>query len=225
MKKVMCFTLIFLGCYTCGSNKDKCTSTCTTIGVVDKVVWKYERFKQPKKVAYLSFMHDYQNYTFRHEFANIMKINTDDSVQIQFCCNNPKKATFLKLLIQNSSEQREETKIITYKRVSGVERYSYHGVNKKPLFKSVENDVDNKKAVDLYIKEQLKKENVQEHGTVGISIVIDITGRVVESNVLHSNNREFNNYVLNIIKDMPLWTPAEHKGKIVNVDFLIVLEW
>ena len=67
--------------------------------------------------------------------------------------------------------------------------------------------------------------NVQEHGNIGISIVIDKEGKVIESKVLHSNNQKLNDIVLTILKDMPLWTPAEHKGEKVNVDFLIVLDW
>jgi len=185
-------------------------------------MWRYERFKDPQKMADLSFVHEYQIYTFKQKFAGIMEINVGDSVQIQFCCNNPKKADFIRLYKRQNSENVEETKLIT--RV-GISRKSYHGVDKKPLFKSVQNDADNDKAVDLYLKEQLREKNVQEHGTVGISIVIDKTGRVVESTVLSSTNQKLNDYVLNIIKNMPLWTPAEHKGEIVNVNFLIELDW
>lgn len=217
MKMLAYFTFIFLVSYSCASKKE----TCTTTGVVDKVMWGYTRH-DVKKNIYFSFIHDYQTYVFKQNFSDIMKLNIGDSVQIQYYCNNPKKAVFVKLIRRQGSEQREETKIITPVATS---RKFYHSVDKKPLFSNVQDDTENDKAVDLFIKEQLKKNNVQEHGKLGISIVIDKTGEIVESTILMSTNQKLNDIVLSIIKDMPQWTPAEDKGEKVNVKFLIEIEW
>ncbi len=222
MKNLICYALILLGYCSCAGNKE----TCTTTGVVDKVVWAYKRsFLQSDgvvKLAYFSFVRDYELYTFSQDLHYMMKINVGDSVQIQYYCQNPKKAAFVKLIERKDSEHRGETKFI---RTTGASRYSYHSVNKKPLFKDVQNYKDNDNAVDLYLKEQLKKMNVQEHGTVGVKIVIDETGKIIESTILSSTNQKLNDIVLTLIGDMPRWTPAEHKGEKVNVGYLIVLEW
>ena len=220
MKKLI--YLVFLLLISCSSAKKE--ETCTAPGVVDKVVWGYSR-RGIEKLAYFTFIYDDQPYTFRDEFQALMKINVSDSVLVQFNCNNPKeKAKYVKLIKQNGSEPKEEIKFVRIDG-GGVSYKSYHGVDKKPLFNGVQDYTENDKAVDSYLQKALKAMNVQEHGHIGIRIVIDKEGKVVESKLLHSNNQKLNDIVLTIFKDMPLWTPAEHKGEKVNVDFLIVLDW
>ena len=219
MKKVIYFMFLLLS--SCSSTKKE--EICTAPGVVDKVVWGYSR-RGIEKLAYFTFIYDDQPYTFRDDFHAMMKINVGDSVLVQFNCNNPpKKAKYVNLIKRNGSEPKKETKYV--RADGGVERYYYHGVDKKPLFNGIQDYSENDKAVDSYLQKTLKEMNVQEHGNIGISIVIDKEGKVIESRILHSNNQKLNDIVLTILKDMPLWTPAEHKGEKVNVDFLIVLDW
>ncbi len=91
MKRIIYLTFILLG--GCSGNSKKETYTaCTTTGVVDKVVWGYSR-QDIKKLAYLTFIHDEQPYTFREDFSPLMKINVGDSVLVQYRSNNPKKAS------------------------------------------------------------------------------------------------------------------------------------
>lgn len=219
MKKVIYFMFLLL--ISCSSSKKE--ETCTAPGVVDKVVWGYSR-RGIEKLAYFTFIYNDQPYTFRDDFHAMMKINVGDSVLVQFNCNNPKKkAKYVKLIKQNGSEPKKEIK---YVRADGrTPRKSYHRVNKKPLFNGVQDYTENDNAVNSYIHKVLKEMNVQEHGNIGINIVIDKEGKVIESKLLHSNNQKLNDIVLTILKDMPLWTPAEHKGEKVNVDFLIILDW
>lgn len=219
MRKMIYF--VFLLFISCSSPKKE--EICTTLGVVDKVVWGYSR-RGIEKLAYFTFIYNDQPYTFRDDFHAMMKINVGDSVLVQFNCNNPKKkAKYVKLIKRNGSEPKKEIKYI--RADGGVERYYYHGVDKKPLFNGIQDYTENVKAVDSYLQKTLKEMNVQEHGNIGISIVIDKEGKVIESKLLHSNNQKLNDIVLTILKDMPLWTPAEHKGEKVNVSFLIVLDW
>lgn len=219
MKKMIYF--VFLLFISCSSPKKE--EICTTPGVVDKVVWGYSR-RGIEKLAYFTFIYNDQPYTFRDDFHAMMKINVGDSVLVQFNCNNPKKkAKYVKLIKRNGSEPKKESKYI--RADGGVPRKSYHGVDKKPLFNGIQDYTENVKAVDSYLQKTLKEMNVQEHGNIGISIVIDKEGKVIESKLLHSNNQKLNDIVLTILKDMPLWTPAEHKGEKVNVSFLIVLDW
>lgn len=219
MKKLI--YLVFLLLISCSSAKKE--ETCTAPGVVDKVVWGYSR-RGIEKLAYFTFIYDEQPYTFRDEFQALMKINVGDSVLVQFNCNNPKKkAKYVKLIKQNGSDPKKETK---YVRTDGrPPRKSYHSVDKKPLFNGVQDYMENDNAVDSYLLKVLKEMNIQEHGNIGIKIVIDKEGKVIESQVLHSTNQKLNDIVQTILKDMPLWTPAEHKGEKVNVSFLIVLDW
>ena len=219
MKKVIYLVVLLLS----GCSSPKKEEICTAPGVVDNVVWGYSR-RGIEKLAYFTFIYDDQVYTFRDDFHAMMKINVGDNVLVQFNCNNPKKkAKCVKLVKRNGSEPKKETKYV--RADGGVPRKSYHGVDKKPLFNGVQDYTENDKAVDSYLEKTLKEMNVQEHGKIGISIVIDKEGKVIESKVLHSNNQKLNDIVQTILKDMPLWTPAEHKGEKVNVDFLIVLDW
>ena len=219
MKKLI--HLVFLLLISCSSAKKE--EICTAPGVVDNVVWGYSR-RGIEKLAYFTFIYDDQPYTFRDEFQALMKINVGDSVLVQFNCNNPKKkAKYVKLIKRNGSDPKKETK---YVRADGrTPRKSYHRVDKKPLFNGIQDYTENVKAVDSYLLKTLKEMNVQEHGNIGIDIVIDKEGKVIESRVLHSSNQKLNDILLTILKDMPLWTPAEHKGEKVNVDLLIVLDW
>ena len=219
MKKLI--YLVFLLLISCSSAKKE--ETCTAPGVVDKVVWTYSQ-QGIEKLAYITFIYGDQIYTFKEDYHATMKINVGDSALIQFNCNDPKKAKFIKLIEQKDSEPKEEVKFVRIDG-GGVSYKSYHGVDKKPLFNGVQDYTENDKAVDSYLQKVLKAMNVQEHGHIGIRIVIDKEGKVVESKLLHSNNQKLNDIVLTILKDMPLWTPAEHKGEKVNVDFLIVLDW
>lgn len=219
MKKVIYFMFLLL----CSCSSTKKEEICTAPGVVDKVVWGYSR-RGIEKLAYFTFIYDDQPYTFRDDFHAMMKINVGDSVLVQFNCNNPKKkAKYVKLIKQNGSEPKKKTKYV--RADGGVPRKDYHGVDKKPLFNGIQDYTENRSAVKSYLQKTLKEMNVQEHGNLGISIVIDKEGKVIESKLLHSNNQKLNDIVLMILKDMPLWTPAEHKGEKVNVDFLIVLDW
>lgn len=219
MKKLI--YLVFLLLISCSSAKKE--ETCTAPGVVDKVVWGYSR-RGIEKLAYFTFIYDDQPYTFRDEFQALMKINVGDSVLVQFNCNNPKKkAKYVKLIKRNGSEPKKETKYV--RADGGVPCKSYHRVDKKPLFNGIQDYTENVQAVDSFLQETLKEMNVQEHGNIGIDIVIDKEGKVIESKLLHSNNQKLNDIVLTILKDMPLWTPAEHKGEKVAVSFLIVLDW
>lgn len=219
MKKVIYLVVLLLS----GCSSPKKEEICTAPGVVDNVVWGYSR-RGIEKLAYFTFIYDDQVYTFRDDFHAMMKINVGDNVLVQFNCNNPKKkAKCVKLVKRNGSEPKKETKYVGAD--GGVPRKSYHGVDKKPLFNGVQDYTENDKAVDSYLEKTLKEMNVQEHGKIGISIVIDKEGKVIESKVLHSNNQKLNDIVQTILKDMPLWTPAERKGEKVNVSFLIVLDW
>lgn len=219
MKKVIYLVVLLLS----GCSSPKKEEICTAPGVVDNVVWGYSR-RGIEKLAYFTFIYDDQVYTFRDDFHAMMKINVGDNVLVQFNCNNPKKkAKCVKLVKRNGSEPKKETKYV--RADGGVPRKSYHGVDKKPLFNGVQDYTENDKAVDSYLEKTLKEMNVQEHGKIGISIVIDKEGKVIESKVLHSNNQKLNDIVQTILKDMPLWTPAERKGEKVNVSFLIVLDW
>ena len=216
MKKVIYLVVLLLS----GCSSPKKEEICTAPGVVDNVVWGYSR-RGIEKLAYFTFIYDDQVYTFRDDFHAMMKINVGDNVLVQFNCNNPKKKA--KCVKRNGSEPKKETKYV--RADGGVPRKSYHGVDKKPLFNGVQDYTENDKAVDSYLEKTLKEMNVQEHGKIGISIVIDKEGKVIESKVLHSNNQKLNDIVQTILKDMPLWTPAERKGEKVNVSFLIVLDW
>ncbi|WP_129617222.1 hypothetical protein [Bacteroides cellulosilyticus] len=219
MKKVIYLVVLLLS----GCSSPKKEEICTAPGVVDNVVWGYSR-RGIEKLAYFTFIYDDQVYTFRDDFHAMMKINVGDNVLVQFNCNNPKKkAKCVKLVKRNGSEPKKETKYV--RADGGVPRKSYHGVDKKPLFNGVQDYTENDKAVDSYLEKTLKEMNVQEHGKIGISIVIDKEGKVIESKVLHSNNQKLNDIVQTILKDMPLWTPDERKGEKVNVSFLIVLDW
>lgn len=184
MKKMIYF--VFLLFISCSSTKKE--EICTTPGVVDKVVWGYSR-RGIEKLAYFTFIYDDQIYTFRDDFHAMMKINVGDSVLVQFNCNNPKKkAKYVKLIKRNGSEPKKEIKYI--RADGGVERYYYHGVDKKPLFNGIQDYTENVKAVDSYLQKTLKEMNVQEHGNIGISIVIDKEGKVIESKLLHSDNQK-----------------------------------
>ena len=219
MKKVIYLVVLLLS----GCSSPKKEEICTAPGVVDNVVWGYSR-RGIEKLAYFTFIYNDQPYTFRDDFHAMMKINVGDSVLVQFYCDNPtKKAKYVKLIKRNGSEPKKETKYV--RADGGVERYDYYGVDKKPLFNGIREYTENRSAVKSYLQKTLKEMNVQEHGTIGISIVIDKEGKVIESKVLHSNNQKMNDIVQTILKDMPLWTPAERKGEKVNVDFLIVLDW
>ena len=193
---------------------------------MDKVVWEYSG-QDIKKFAYFTFIHNCQPYTFKEDFHTLMKLNVGDSVQIQYNCNNPTKAKYIKLIKENDGKPKKEIKFIrTDVRTDGrVPCKDYHGVDKKPLFNGVQDYTENVKAVDSYLQKVLKEMNIQEHGHISLSIVIDKEGKVIESTVLDSSNQKLNDILQTILEDMPLWTPAEHKGEKVNVSFLIVLDW
>ena len=110
MNRIMCFAFILLSCYSCTDSKER----CTTIGVVDKVMWSHKRYNETTKKVYFSFVNNNQSYICKQEFSPIMNINIGDSVLIQYYCKNPKKAAFVRLIRRQGSEQREkEKKIIT----------------------------------------------------------------------------------------------------------------
>ena len=67
----------------------------------------------------------------------------------------------------------------------------------------------------LKYPEKAKKEGIE--GTVIVSFVITKEGKVIDPYVLKDIEGGCGDEALSILRNMPLWEPARHEGKIVNV--------
>lgn len=99
--------------------------------------------------------------------------------------------------------------------------YSYPSVDQKPLFDKATDSEENRKLIYEYCKEQLDSLDLEKGLKSYITFVIEKDGSVSNVEVSYGKNEDFNEIAAGIMKNMPRWRPAVHKGEKVKTSFTI----
>ena len=92
-------------------------------------------------------------------------------------------------------------------------------VENNPEFPGGEDALYKYLAENIRYPEQAKKEKVQ--GRVFVRFVVDKDGSVVKSEVLRGIGNGCDEEALRVVNAMPKWTPGKQRGKPVNVQYVI----
>jgi TonB family protein len=90
-------------------------------------------------------------------------------------------------------------------------------VDVDPIFPGGEDALEKYLASNIKYPKSAIKKGVQ--GTVRISFIIGATGEVIHAEVVGKPNPELDPAALDVIYNMPHWTPGLEKGKAVNVSY------
>lgn len=99
--------------------------------------------------------------------------------------------------------------------------YAASAVDKKPSFKGADaSTFESWIAKSLRYPDTCKQEG--REGKVLTSFVVSRTGKVINVQVLKSSgNESFDEEAIRVISDSPAWTPAEHRGEAVDVQYTV----
>lgn len=73
-----------------------------------------------------------------------------------------------------------------------------------------------------YPKEAL---NANISGRVYVQFVIDKKGNLIDAEIINSDNPIFNQEVLQVISDSPIWTPGKQRGRPVDVSLIMPVDF
>lgn len=99
----------------------------------------------------------------------------------------------------------------------------YHGIDRKPLFEGVTDYAKNDSVVEQFLKKELLKVQQGVSGRIGLYLIIDKEGKASLGKVFDSDRATESN-LRQIVANMPLFEPGEHKGEKVNVSYLVEIK-
>lgn len=65
----------------------------------------------------------------------------------------------------------------------------------------------------------------KEQGKVVVSFIITKSGEVANVGIRDGVTEALNNEAIRVVEEMPNWTPAKHKGEVVNVAYLLPIKF
>ena len=109
----------------------------------------------------------------------------------------------------------------------------YYEVDEMPEFEGGINELRNLIATNIKYPEQAKKDGVE--GKVYVSFTVSKTGKVVDvkalqTRMLTDNDKKLEAPLLEkeavrVVSSLPEWKPGKNKGKVVNVQFTIPINF
>jgi len=145
--------------------------------------------------------------------------HSTDSLKIKIDKNNPVEFEFVSLVRRKWPKQESYIPIDTLR-----EKLSqYHAIDKKPLFEGVTNYVNNDSVVQGFLKKELLRIQQTMPNRIGLYLIIDHGGKASLGEVYDSDAATKDN-LRNIVDDMPLFEPGEHREKKVKVSYLVEIK-
>jgi hypothetical protein len=142
-----------------------------------------------------------------------------DSLKIKIDKNNTDEFEFVSVVRRKWPKEESYIPIDTSK-----EKLSqYHGIDKKPLFKGVSDYEKNDSVVQEFLKKELIRVQQKIPGRIGLYLIIGKDGKASLGKVFGSD-KTTENYLREIVDNMPLFESGEHKGEKVKVSYLVEIK-
>lgn len=100
----------------------------------------------------------------------------------------------------------------------------YTIVEKMPLFKGATNQDESTELLYNYLEEKVNEDEFNMKGTVIVRFIVNRKGKTENIEVLRGINSKCDDKSIEYVKNMPIWTPGEQKGKKVNVQLSIAIK-
>lgn len=120
----------------------------------------------------------------------------------------PKQVTII--TIEDDQEQQDDTPIFTV-----VEDMPKFPGGKEAMYKYF--------GENITYPAEARKEGIQ--GTVYITFVIEVDGRVSKPRLLRGVHEDLDKEAMRVIKEMPKWKPGKQKGKAVRVQYNLPIKF
>ena len=101
---------------------------------------------------------------------------------------------------------------------------NYTIVEKMPLFKGSTNQDESTELLYKYLEERVNEDEFNTKGTVIVRFIVNETGKTENIEVLRGINSKCDDKSIEYVKNMPIWTPGEEKGKKVKVQLSIAIK-
>jgi TonB family protein len=99
--------------------------------------------------------------------------------------------------------------------------YEYSAIEEKPLFGGETAPEKSIEALESYVAEKAQSMGFSHGNSCYVSFVISSTGKVINAQIVRGKSSEFNQAALEIITELPDWTPGSANGANVNVAYTI----
>ncbi|NPV51862.1 MAG: hypothetical protein HPY60_11815 [Candidatus Methanofastidiosum sp.] len=144
--------------------------------------------------------------------------STSDSLKIRIDKKQPEKFNFVSI-IKRTWEPEESIIIINRDNLNENQPiYSYHSVERKPLFEGAVDEFDNDSLIFDFFKSNLKLSDKIKK--VGVYLLINEKGKISIQNAYYDKESELE-IIRNLIDKMPDFSAPYHNGKNVSVSYLI----
>jgi len=141
-----------------------------------------------------------------------------DSVYVRLSRSNPSHSEVIGKI---ETHKKEAEYVPQLKHSTGAKAYSV--VEKKPAFSY--DGATGEKALDEYFFTQIRDAGIKEEGIVGVNFIVDERGMIQNLKVSRSSSSFLDNAAVEIVRNMPQWTPGEYKGERVKVFYLVEIKF
>lgn len=165
------------------------------------------------------FSYDYLDKTYLGHF-DLFDIeedfSTSDSLKISIEKNQPDKFEYISIV--KRIWKTEEVVVSLEKNTGNKAVYSYHDVDKKPLFAGANNEYENDSLIFEFFKRHSNPSN--DFKKIGVYILINESGEVTLKNAFTKDKEEVQ-LIKKLIEKLPIFTPPINEGDSVTVSYLI----
>ena len=103
--------------------------------------------------------------------------------------------------------------------------YLFEETDNSPLFNQAKDQKESEELIKGFITNKIKEYNVQIDGKAFVDILIDKDGKTFKTSTVYGKNPKLNSIALEIIQNMPDWTPGMKKGEKVPCTKLLELKF
>jgi hypothetical protein len=146
------------------------------------------------------------------------RLASGDSVLFRLDLKNPRNSKLVQVIYRYDESEAYIPINIPREKIS-----QYHAIDKKPLFEGVMNYVDNDSIIQGFLEKELLRVQQTIPGRIGLYLIIDKDGKASLGKVYDSDRTTENN-LREIVDNMPLFEPGEHKGEKVKISYLVEIK-
>ena len=106
---------------------------------------------------------------------------------------------------------------------ANVQQIVYTLVERRPIFRGYMDYI--LKYFNTNVKNKRGGKPKGKSGLVYITFTVDKKGAIQNARILRGFDAQYDSVALNAVRNMPSWTPGKHRGRYVNVEYLLPIRF